>query len=270
MRLTRPQIDRFQSEGYTIVPNLFQDEEILAMQAEVDRFQREGLLRNVTTAGDGKTASTSAANLQLCPMWHKSTLFRALPFEPKVIMAVQALIGDAIMLHLDQIFVKPAKQGHGTAWHQDNAYFKISDPTMGVAMWVAVHDATVANGTLHVIPGAFEQLLEHSRDPDSDHHIRCYPDESRAVACEVKAGGAVFFCYGLPHCTKANNSDELRAGAAFHFLRTDFASAELLKADRGCRPILTGGGASGGIKEYGPRVWGTWRAEVDKTLGTTV
>ena len=104
-------------------------------------------------------------NLQLCPMFPHSPLFRAMPFADKAIAAVQQLIGDPVVLHLDQVFLKPGKQGSGTNWHQDNAYFQIDDPLKGTAMWTAVHDATVANGTIHVIPGSFRTVYPHSRDP---------------------------------------------------------------------------------------------------------
>jgi ectoine hydroxylase-related dioxygenase (phytanoyl-CoA dioxygenase family) len=72
-----------------------------------------------------------------------------------------------------------------------NAYFRISDPLKGTAMWIAVHDATVANGTLEVIPGSFREHYAHRRDPHSDHHIRCDPPEERAVPLELPAGGIV-------------------------------------------------------------------------------
>ena len=44
---------------------------------------------------------------------------------------------DPVVLHLDQVFLKPGKQGMGTNWHQDNAYFQIEDPLQGTAMWTA-------------------------------------------------------------------------------------------------------------------------------------
>ena len=78
---------------------------------------------------------------------------------------------------------------------------------MGTAMWIAVHDATTANGTLQVIPDVFRTAFEHSRDPYSDHHIRCYPPEERAVHLELPAGGVAFFCYGTPHATGPNTTD---------------------------------------------------------------
>lgn len=257
---------RFQEEGYLAVPAFFTAQETQALRAEVERLTREGFLRNVATAGDGKTPSNSQRNLQLCPMYRHSRLFRALPFHPNVISAVTQLLGEPVLLHLDQVFLKPPGDGMGTNWHQDNAYFKIADPLMGTAMWIAVHNATVANGTLHVIPRAFRETLPHNRDPFSDHHIRCYPDESQAVPVELEAGGVVFFCYGTPHCTLANQTDRERAGVAYHFLRSDFAAADLKTEDRDYRPQLTGPDATGGRAEYGEVVAGTWEQEVERTL----
>jgi phytanoyl-CoA hydroxylase len=147
-----------------------------------------------------------------------------------------------------------------------NAYFKIRDPLMGTAMWIAVHDATLANGTLQVIPDVFRETFEHSRDPYSDHHIRCYPPEEHAVHVELPAGGVVFFCYGTPHATGPNQTDKERAGLALHFLHADYAQDDLIEPDRDYRPSLTGLEATGGLREYGVKVAGTWEAEVDRAL----
>ena len=108
--------------------------------------------------------------------------------------------------------------------------------------------------------------FEHRRDPYSDHHIRCYPPEERAVHLELPAGGVVFFCYGTPHATGPNTTDHERAGAAFHFLRADYAKADLIAPDRDYRPYLTGPEATGGLREYGEKVAGTWESEVTKAV----
>lgn len=269
MPLTRTQVNFFREHGYLAVPQFFSAEETAALQAEVERLRREGLLRNVATDGDGRTTSQTKRNLQLCPMYRHSRLFRALPFDPKVTEAVSQLLGDPVVLRLDQVFLKPARDGMGTSWHQDNAYFRIADPLKGTAMLIAVHEATVANGTIHVIPDRFRETMEHRRDPDSDHHLRCYPDESEAVPIELPAGGVAFFAYGTPHCTLGNRTEKDRAGVAFHFVRADsFAEDAQIRANPpvGYNPILTGPEASGGLKEYGEVVAGTWPAEVESTL----
>jgi ectoine hydroxylase-related dioxygenase (phytanoyl-CoA dioxygenase family) len=266
MPLTDAQVARFKTEGYVAVPDFWDARETAAIQAEIERLKRDGLLYNVATDGDGKTASQTKANLQLCPMHEKSTFVRAMGFVPKVVDSISRLIGDPAMVHLDQVFLKPARHGSGTNWHQDNAYFKIPDPLMGTAMWTAVHAANAANGTMRVIPGSFKEQYEHGRDPDSNHHIRCYPPEERAVTIELPAGGVLFFAYGVAHCTGANDTDNERAGLALHFLRGD-AWDDPLPRVHGGRPYITGAFADGGLAAYGETIAGTWDHEVEKVLG---
>jgi len=234
------------------------------MLAELDRFKREGLLRNVATAGDGKTVSTAVQNLQICPIQPRSRLYRALPFHPRIVATVGALIGDPFVFYLDQIFLKPGKTGAGTDWHQDNAYFKISDPARGVGMWTALHAATVANGTMHVIPGSHRETFAHERDPNSDHHIRMVVDDARGVPIELPAGGVLFFIYGIAHCTKANNTDRERAGLALHFLNAGFIPGEAKWPP--ATPLLSGPDADGGAGVYGEDFRGSWPVEVARVL----
>jgi len=267
MKLSAAQIEQFKTQGYLVVEGFFNERETAALRADVERLQGLGKLRNVFA---GEQTGGAKQNLQLCPLYTHSDLVRALPFVPKVRESVAALIGAPTILHLDQVFLKPAKHGSGTNWHQDNAYFKIADPMKGTAMWVAVHDATVANGTIEVIPEKVGAKLEHGRDPDSDHHIRCYPDETQARPVELKAGGVVFFAYGVPHCTRANRTEKDRAGIAFHFLHADCLKDDLDNAVRPLGTVLNGAECTGGAKEYGVKVEGTWEVEIEKLLTPAV
>ena len=265
MQLTTAQIDLFQQEGYLILPNFFNRHEVEAMQQELTRFYQQDLGRNVATDGDGKTHSTRLHNYQVIPLNTISDLYRALPYCPKVKTVVSQLIGDPFIRHLDQIFLKPPQTGIGTNWHTDNGYFRISDPTKGTGMWIALHDASVENGTLHLVPGGHKQTHEHTRDLSSDHHITCQPDESQALPIEMEAGGIAFFNYGIPHCTKENNTDKPRGGCAYHFLRQDYIPEGAQQMHR--LPVVTGPDATGGEREYGQRIEGTWDAEVDRLIG---
>ena len=260
MKLTPNQISQFLDRGYVAVPGFFDAGETVALQTDVERLQNHGLLRNVSTDGDGATHSTTAHNLQLCPCSPFSALMRALPFEQKVIDAVTALIGDNVALQLDQIFLKPPGTGRGTNWHQDNAYFKIKRPVRGVAMWIAIHDANEENGTLRLVPHAFKEAIAHQRDPFSDHHIFCQVDESKAELMELKAGGVVFFCYGAPHATGNNRSTKARAGLAYHFIHVEETDADFFsKRQAHPHPVLSGPGASYGMNEYGESLKGKFR-----------
>lgn len=267
MSLLEKQVEEFKRDGCVIVPHFFNDREVRALQLEVERFKREGLGRNVVP--ESARTSKPLINYQVMPLYDKSQLFRALLFHEGVTSAVEQLIGGTVVRWLDQLFLKPARHGSGTDWHTDNAYFKVPDVTKATGMWIAVHDASKANGTLEVIPGSFrQQEPEHGRSALSDHHIACKPeDESKAVAAEIAAGGVVFFNYGTLHCTRANNTDRDRAGAAFHFNRTDnYPSGTHFDQSNLDTVVLTGPEFTGGLREYGTKVVGTWDAEVERVL----
>jgi ectoine hydroxylase-related dioxygenase (phytanoyl-CoA dioxygenase family) len=75
-----------------------------------------------------------------------------------------------------------------------------------------------------------------------------------------------FFCYGTAHATGPNRTGKERAGLAIHFLHTDYAQPGLVEANRTTRPYLTGPEATGGLREYGVKVEGTWEQEVERVL----
>jgi len=269
MKLSEEQLSQFRTKGYLVLPDFFSPDEVHALQADVARLQQAGYLRNVRREGDGETPASGSSNFQLCPCSYYSALMRALPFERRTLEVVTSLIGDEIALHLDQIFLKSARTGKGTAWHQDNAYFKIDRPLRGTAMWIAVHEANASNGTMRLIPYAYQEALEHQRDPYSDHHIRCQVDESKAELLEVPAGGVAFFCYGTPHATGDNLSDTDRAGLAYHFLNVDQTSSEFFQSGRSKahpHPFLTGPHATGGFREYGEDLSERWPLAVQAIL----
>lgn len=256
MTLTASQALHFQHNGYLTFDGFFDADETRAMQCEVDRWLHEGLPRDVSTAPEQRQ------NLQLIPLFPRSSLFRSLPFAPKVISAVEALVGKPVVKILDQMFYKPARTGMGTRWHTDNAYFKLNDPLKGVAMWIAIHDATKENGALKIVPNAFREDFPHQRDPDSDHHIRTHLDENRAVHCELTAGGVVFFCFGTPHATNDNRTARGRAGVGIHFVNYQHMAAP--GKERSERIHLSGQRATGGKGEYGTTQ--DFQLEVDKVL----
>ena len=169
--LNNEQVHQFQEEGYLILYDFFNDREVAAMLAELKRFQREGLGRNVATESDGKTHSRTKTNYQIIPLNVKSDLYRALPWCPKVRETVSQLIGDPYIRHLDQIFLKPPKENH---------------------------------------------------------------------------------------------SDSVRARCAYHFLRTDYIPSHYNWKEM--PPVITGPDATGGEREYGTKIEGTWNAQVDRFL----
>ena len=150
----------FRDRGFLIVKNLFTPREVAALQVTVETIKRLGLLYDQST--------TERQNFQLHSISDTSRLCRALPWKPEVKACITSLLGgDDQPLEVlgDQMFLKPARTGQGTSFHQDNAYFRTPGPELarGTGMWIAVHDCTVENGTMHVIPESHKLLLAHAR-----------------------------------------------------------------------------------------------------------
>jgi len=210
----------FKAEGYLVKDKFFSEEEVSIMKAELQRLRPQ--MAN-SCVRRGKESQ------QLHKLSQRSDIFFWLPYRQSVQNAVVSLLGGPVEVYLDcQSFVKPAGSGHGTAWHQDNAYFQESDPSRGLGMWLSLDESTEANGTLHVIPWTSDDGMRcHVRDDDSDHLLTCRQAvetghaASIGVPCVLQAGGVVFFRFDTPHCTKDNRTDSERSAVAVHFRRLE-------------------------------------------------
>jgi phytanoyl-CoA hydroxylase len=262
--LTSTESAHWHQHGWVAIPDFFDSREIALLQGEILALQAGGKLRNVSTTGDGKTVSTAAANLQLCPVGPHSRPIRALAYAGKVSRAIESLIGSSAVQHLDQVFLKPARHGAGTNWHTDNAYFQSDLVEAGTGMWIAVQAANRANGSMRIIPGSHRQTWAHRRDLGSDHHITCADavDVDQAIDIILPAGGVLFFNYGIAHATGGNGTDADRAGLALHFVQEGHAPAGdhffLTDGNRASRRIVKGG--DGGVAVYGEDLRGVWES----------
>ena len=259
--LTEGEIAHWRTHGWVAVPDFFQPAEVAVLRNELQVLKDDGKLRNVATTGEGATTATTALNLQICPVGPHSRPIRALAYAAKVRAAIIGLLGDSAFQHLDQIFLKPGRHGVGTNWHTDNAYFCSSVVDAGTGMWISLHDANRANGTIQIIPGSHRLDLAHRRDAGSDHHVTCADviDPATARHIELPAGGVLFFNYGVAHATGANTTDLERAGLALHFLQEQHLSpgdSWTTPADVGQRRI--GSLGDGGRLRHGEDLRGVW------------
>lgn len=130
---------------------------------------------------------------------------------------VDALLGSDPILFQEMALVKPPFVGSEKPWHQDNAYFSVAPLDAILGVWIALDDAGVENGCMHVIPGAHrEGAVRHHHGIDCEIDPALLPVE-RAVPVPVPAGGAMFFYGMLPHETPPNRSPERRRALQFHY-----------------------------------------------------
>jgi phytanoyl-CoA hydroxylase len=143
--------------------------------------------------------------------------FQALTENPRLIGFLESLIGPKPIVYGDQALCKPARIGSAKPWHQDGAYFHYEPYEAGVDVWIALDDAGVENGCMHVLPGG------HLTGPRKHVHLEdCTVEPGRldvsgAMPVELRAGGIMLFSTLLPHYTPANRSEHRRRALQFFY-----------------------------------------------------
>lgn len=158
----------------------------------------------------------------------QDAVFAELVEHPRLCGFLGELVGQEMLLKDVMALSKPPLIGSEKPWHQDNAYFNWLPLDLLGTVWIALDDATVENGCMHLLPG------EHRRGPLRHYHtIDCeiLPDRIRAqeaVPVELKAGGVLYFSALLPHQTPPNQSVYRRRALQFQYrgIETYQVSAE--------------------------------------------
>jgi len=134
---------------------------------------------------------------------------------------LDSLFPQGVELYQSMALVKPPFIGSEKPWHQDNAYFSIQDPNGTIGIWIALDDAKIENGCMHVLPGGHKKgPLKHVLTFDCEIEKDRF-DPSEMLPVPVKAGGALFFHGNLPHWTPVNSSDSRRRALQFHYRAVD-------------------------------------------------
>ena len=90
---------------------------------------------------------------------HRDTVFADFAHQWAVVDRVAALISPDIDVFLSQfIFKMPGAWGQ--PWHQDSFYFPFEPARPVVGVWLAVSEATLVNGCLHVLPGSHTEPVQ--------------------------------------------------------------------------------------------------------------
>ena len=137
--------------------------------------------------------------------------------HPRIQGFISELIGEETILKADMALSKPPFIGSEKPWHQDNAYFNWLPLDKVATAWIALDDAVVENGCMHILPGG------HRLGPLRHHHtIDCeiMPDridKDQAVAVPLRAGGVMFFSAMLPHQTPPNRTASRRRALQFQY-----------------------------------------------------
>ena len=146
-----------------------------------------------------------------------------LAIHPRVLDAVEKMIGADILLYSAGYIVKePHSEGH-VSWHQDLTYWGFSEDAE-VSLWLALSPATAESGCMRMLPGSHRGgRLKHQVTDDSTNILYqgqtvSDVDEDDAVLCPLQPGQASFHHGWTLHASTPNRSVGRRIGLNVQYI----------------------------------------------------
>ena len=244
MRLTASQISSFCENGYLLLENVLDADDLRPVIEEysaiiderAQRLYNEGkvsslyadepfvrrvacLAADILEIGNGldimevgEIIAVASDPLLLNDVRGKATF--NLMKNPKILDLAESLGGSEIVGNPIQHIrvVPPLRSGRPIPWHQDaGTAWPEADPYFMLTIWGAITDATLENGCLEVTPGSHKSgLYRHIVTPDGlDIPPEALPPLD-PQPLPVPAGGVILFHNYSFHRARPNQTDEVR------------------------------------------------------------
>ncbi|GGD53672.1 phytanoyl-CoA dioxygenase family protein [Paenibacillus nasutitermitis] len=242
--LTNEQLAAYEQEGYLVIPDLLNAEDMLA--------PREAMEQKVSIIADELYSNGLISDkLENRPFEYRlAELFKGLSDQeflkfgrgwrdrfpgyfhlmsnPKLLDVVESLIGGEIFA--SPVYnVRPKVPGVAAGavpWHQDKSYWPDANANPVITVWLSFVDATLANGCLYIKPRTHrKKLLDWHQESYSGTGYTALHEhqlgKAAPVALPVKAGTAILFNDRLLHMSTPNESDTVRWSVDLRYQPTD-------------------------------------------------
>ena len=213
--LSPAQVTQFREEGYVFPFRAVSEDEAADYRSRIEAYERQvGHDANRTLKIKGNLAFPWLMDLAR---------------NPRILDAVEDVIGPNILLFGASIFAKDGRDPRYVSWHQDSAYFGL-DPHEEVTAWVGFTESTIEKGCLKVMPRSHI-------GPDLRHVETFAPenmlakgqsieglDVSKAVHLQLAPGEFSLHHERTAHASEPNRSKDRRIGFAFFYIPTHVRS----------------------------------------------
>ncbi|MFX0576966.1 phytanoyl-CoA dioxygenase family protein [Nocardia nepalensis] len=221
MRLSADQENRYRTEGFLVLEELFSPAEVETLRAGYEADASIAAPHRFLEPDSGHVATLFALHDRLPE-------FDALARSPRLLEPARQLVADQLYLYQMKVNTKSACGGKTQGWHQDYIAWRLADqlpaPRM-VTMGILLDDSTEFNGPLIFIPGSHTAgLLRDDRaegsEPDAfvdSNDVALTPEilaelvEHRGMrSIQAPAGSAVIFHPEVVHGSAPNMSPHPR------------------------------------------------------------
>jgi len=169
-------------------------------EAEVGTYRANGFLCPVRIAAEARAghwrdemeaAEREHRKLHYLPKAHLVLpLADELARHPRVLDAVESVLGPDILLWDSAFIVKEPGDGKKVSWHQDMTYWGLG-PDDVVSVWLALSPATLESGCMLMMPGTHKGPIVRHNDNEAGDNILSRGQTIDAVIEEGKAASVV-------------------------------------------------------------------------------
>ena len=168
MAFTDAQIEHYRTRGYVSGPRVLSDAQIEELKERIEDILhgRVAFPKHLM----GETVEQSRAKGQLpsvkvVNIFRRDPLFASLVGNATISTLAHQLMAGPVRMWEDQMIYKPPHDEEtALAWHQDYTFWDHVGPADLGTCWIALDDATVDNGCMHVIPGSHLWPMRYDRE----------------------------------------------------------------------------------------------------------
>ncbi|MDA7605067.1 phytanoyl-CoA dioxygenase family protein [Candidatus Pelagibacter sp.] len=201
--LSPNQLKQYEDEGFVSPINIFSKEKAKEIRDEIELIEKE-MPEELEKSG--------RYNAHLI-----SPLLDEVTHNPKILDAVQSLIGEDILVCGTTLFIKNPHEKGFVSYHQDAKYIGL-EPHNWVTAWVAITDSNEHNGCMRMWPGSHkDHLKEHDQKFNQGNlltrgqTVQNVPKE-KTTPLVLTAGQMSLHHPTTVHGSDINKSDDRRIG----------------------------------------------------------
>ena len=225
--LTQAQSDKYWEDGFLFPLTVFSQDEAAEVRAELELIERDWLAADLPLPLN--TYKRVNAHLVI-------PLAARVALDPRVLDAVEGVLGPDIMVWSAEFFIKEPNTAHTVGMHQDLTYWGMGETPDQVTAWIALSPATVESGCMDFVRCSHKNPILPHNDTYSDtnllsrgQEVAVDVDEADKTHIEL-APGQMSLHHGLTiHGSGPNRSDDRRIGLAIRYLNPN---AKQLVAER--------------------------------------
>jgi ectoine hydroxylase len=225
--LEQEQVASYERNGFLVLENLLDDDEVNALLAEVERMRADPAIRGLEEA---ITEPGSDAVRSIFRVHQLSQKIGQLARDPRVLNVARQILGSEVYIHQSRANMKPGFKGKEFYWHSDFETWHVEDgmPRMrALSCSVLLTDNNACNGPLMLVPGSHQQFISCQGETPDDHYkqslkkqeygvpdplsLQLLVEQGGIVPVTAKAGSVIFFECNTMHGSASNISPWPRA-----------------------------------------------------------